>query len=372
MLNPVNHFFVGEAYDINTLPTPDKVGEIAVFSPCEYLPVDASYGAIDRGFRIGQTVPGNKVDPNTIALYRFSPIITPDSVRMGFAMCDPNSELITRDITVEDIATAYSGPRTRIISVDVVDQAKVPVIPIGTIIYLEFAFKNIRDLSPSFKNYVYSHVCQLGETLESVLESLCDQVSEDPMINEKISCTYEVVRNPSGDVTSGDIVFESKFPIYHMNQRHEWQSIDFEVSLSYSKPNVISDPNRANWHCDANILNTPVKRIQWGENPFVVRAGSEGAGYYPVVSDKEKRALAYQGITNWTKFPVELPQLFTKEGGEYICVQIPFATRYRSADNVEGKLTNEQLTIYLNCSTSELKNLAIDLITFIVSCCNYP
>jgi hypothetical protein len=350
MLNSVNHFFVGQANQgiSGTYNTAEQAspGDIGLFLPTsDEILLVASIADAKKGFRIGQKT---KSIAGEAGVWRYSPVITNDAIRK--AMGDYSSAIahpIGSAITLGDIMTAYTAPVAKKVVINCTAGASVTA---GNTVYLEIVYKNVRDLSPQFRYDLYQ--CTIGgaiTTVPNVLTNLKGQIDKDPMAMGKLTAT----------VAASTLTIEAKFPPYSANQRYEWQSIDFEASLSYTEPNT-------------SIANTPASRMKWGGDP-VASGGNDGVGYYPVVSDQEKRALAYQGITNWTAFPVYLPDMYAKPELKYDCIRIPFATQYRSADNISGKLTNQLLTIYLDHPSAggDPKTSAEAFENNLVTACNY-
>jgi hypothetical protein len=337
MLNPVNHFFVGQAIDAAHTAATATVGEICVVSPTG----TAVSAATHNGFRIAQKI--SATGNTNIGRWRYSPIITPDAVRKAFAEYGTVKAQNAQAIAADDIVIEYAAPVAHSINFE---DTGGPLTE-GTNIYLEIVYKNVRDLSPQFRYDLYSYVCGAASTSANVFASFQNQIEKDPMASTKLTVDT---------ATNHHLIITAKTPPYKLTQRYEWQMISFDASLSYT-------------NAAQSLLNTPAARQTWGTAAPVITKGNEGSGYYCIVSDKEKRALAYQGITNWTAFPVDLPDMFTRATGTYRCIQIPFETSYRSADNITGKGTNELLTIYMDIAGGVTNPDALQAI--IVSCCNY-
>ncbi len=359
MLNPVTHFFVGHAADTDdataavTAANADE-GTIGIVGANSTVLLKNMNGASPapvphNGFRIAQKL--DMEGETDIGKWRYSPVITPDSVRMAYAMRNPNCSQVSQNIAWADVYTAHADPVKHKVTIECTGAA----ITVGSTICLEIVYKNVRDLSPQFKYDLYTYVIKTGDTIPGIIQSLVALVKKDPMAHDKLTPSYLIANVGGSD--HHYLVLEAKLPKYKLNQRYEWQMISFDASLSVIAPGQ-------------DFIHTPASRVLWGGTPVTV-AGNEGAGYYPIVADKEKRALAYQGITNWTAFPVDVPELYTVKGEDYCKLSVPFAKRYRSADNVDGKLTNESLEIYLNVSYVSYVAGASALGSALVRCCNY-
>ena len=92
------------------------------------------------------------------------------------------------------------------------------------------------------------------------------------------------------------------------------------------------------------FLNYVDNDYQWQEVGLTsdkTYAGSDrGYGIWETVRDAEKHALAYEGVSNYTWFPVIKPSMRTVAGVGYDLINIEHDRVYRSADNQYNKETS--------------------------------
>jgi hypothetical protein len=77
-----------------------------------------------------------------------------------------------------------------------------------------------------------------------------------------------------------------------------------------------------------------------------------GYGSWETIRDIEKRALAYEGISNYTHWPVIKPDMRTVKDAEYDMIVIEHEAPYRSSDNQYNKETSLVQVIALASGTT--------------------
>lgn len=83
---------------------------------------------------------------------------------------------------------------------------------------------------------------------------------------------------------------------------------------------------------------------------------SPGNGYWKIVRDREKYAMAYKGVTNNTWFPVIKPEMMVEPEQEYNTIVIEHGILYRSPDNQYKKGTPVTTEVYLPVGGSQTFN----------------
>lgn len=105
----------------------------------------------------------------------------------------------------------------------------------------------------------------------------------------------------------------------------------------------------------AAYLNYVDNDYNWEEVPLTsakTYVGSDrGYGTWESIRDAEKNAMAYEGVSNYTWFPVIKPAMRTVKGANYNLITIENDRVYRSADNQYNKETSLVQLIALQTGT---------------------
>lgn len=104
--------------------------------------------------------------------------------------------------------------------------------------------------------------------------------------------------------------------------------------------------NAVMWYTNPNATGFASKNKYPIANMVITKiAGSNGAGYWKEVRDKEQAALSYRGILNRTWFPVIKPELNVDPTATYDGCVIEFEPEHANAEDSFGK-TKQSVEVY--------------------------
>lgn len=332
MLNPVRHFMAGVPAAAATSMENCNVGDIKLLYNDSEDNVSDTKNAFARF--------GQKVTAGTSGKWKFTPVFS-------------------RQMLVDawrDSSMAGSEPMTDSFKINNVDQV-IPYLvrsadPVkhkmsvecngastdaGTSVIVRLLFKGVRDKSPNYFTQTFwatfgARVAgRLVDSTTSLVLALAALINRDPMVGKKVTA--------STDVSTGHAILtvESKIIDYDANQLFDWEPIIFNMTVSLAKSRSTMPAS--------NIPPMVLDETPYG-TPGTTVNGTLGQGYGPIVNQREKEALAYQGIINWTAFPVQTPPIFSNPASKYNCIDFPFSQTYTAADTTAGKHTNQSICVY--------------------------
>lgn len=192
----------------------------------------------------------------------------------------------------------------------------------GTEYVLKFVFKgDISAQHPGQDCLVYRYVAKSGDTSSDIYDAFVSRVN-------KGVAKYQIKKNYTTLVTAvnnAGTLELTALPVpsctTSVDDIDEFTMNNFNVYLNY----VDSDYNWQEVNLTSAKTYTPFDR---------------GYGQWETIRDIEKHALAYEGITNYTHFPVIKPSMRTVKNAEYDQITIEHDRVYRSADMSYNKETS--------------------------------